>query len=305
MKIRKKVNRDGEFDCFRFRFRQPPPEVAEALRGLFRDWMREREASDTCECCFKHLSVEKSVNPRQVDVLFGWFCDRCLPRLESAVNERLPSVTGLSVGNDLSPYPAPDLRFIQVVSATAHFEDGSSVPLNPFEICRSRVTTGQFEAFTAATGYVTSCERKGDGSFRFDETIEGVRPRDRGNTPLHSVSFEDAQAYCFWTGSRLPTEAELLAAALLDHRVMSPAERNEFMFGKSGRFDIERFPDALAGLGPEYVIGPAAPGKAVIRRGPYYVREVGWEKRRHREECSTDGYDLMVGFRVCRQTASS
>ena len=111
MKIRKKVNRHGEFDCFRFRFRQPPSEVAEALRGLFRDWMREREASDTCECYFKHLSVEKSVNPRQVDVLFGWFCDRCLPRLESAVNERLPSVTGLSVGNDLSPYPRPTCGF--------------------------------------------------------------------------------------------------------------------------------------------------------------------------------------------------
>ncbi len=41
----------------------------------------------------------------------------------------------------------------------------------PSEICRSLVTIGQYVEFTKATGYVTSFERTGDGSFQVDETI--------------------------------------------------------------------------------------------------------------------------------------
>ncbi len=301
MKIRKKANRDFEVDRFRFRFRGPIDGVAEKLRGLFSAWMRQREVDGTCACFVKHLTVEDPKDPKYVDVFCGWYCDRCLPQLEAAIATTLPDVVGVSVGHDRSPHPTPDLRFILLSDATAFFEDGSSLLLLPYEISRSPVTTGQFDAFTAATGYVTDCERHGDGSFRFDETIEPIRPKSRGNIPVHSVSFNDAMAYCEWAAVRLPTEGELLAAALIDHRVMSRREAGDFMFGQSGRFDITRYPNALDGLGAEFVIGKAAPGNVIVRTGPYYVREVGWETRRHRHECASDAYDIMTGFRVCRQ----
>jgi hypothetical protein len=304
MRIQRKPNIDPEQDCFRFRFRQPLADGVELVRGVFKDWMREREASWTCDCYLKELSVEPTKNARELEVFFGWFCDHCLPKLELLVKERLPSVTALSVGTDLSPFPPRDQRFIHFSSAVAHFEDGSLVALAAYEICRSLVTTGQYDEFTKATGYVTSFERTGDGSFRFDETIEPIRPQDRGNTPVHNVSFEDAQAYCEWAGVRLPSEAELLAATLVDQRVLTSAQKQEFLFGKSGRFEIDRFPDGLDLLGPEFVVGAAATGRAIIRSGPHYVRVVGWEKRRNRQECPTDVYDLMTGFRICRRSPS-
>jgi Sulfatase-modifying factor enzyme 1 len=224
----------------------------------------------------------------------------------TAVSDRLSEAIGVYVGTDLSPYPAPELRFIRFEARSAFFENGSTVQLAPYEICRSQVTTGQFDQFCAATAHVTTCEHEGNGSFRLDETIEGVRPRDRGNIPVHSVSFDDALAYCHWARVRLPTEAELLAAALVDYRIMSSLEKENFLFGAvGGRFEIDRFPDALAGLATEFVAGCSVPGNAIIRNGPYYVRETGWETQRRRHECRTDAYDLMTGFRVCRTTPNA
>lgn len=135
-----------------------------------------------------------------------------------------------------------------------------------------------------------------------DETIEPVRPKDRGNVPVHSVSFDDASAYCEWAKVRLPTEEEWLAAALIDQRIMSPREMRAFLFGQSGRFDIDKYPQALDGLGKEFVVGDVVPGKAVVRNGPHYVREEGWETHPNRLEWPSDAYDLMLGFRVCRRS---
>jgi formylglycine-generating enzyme required for sulfatase activity len=248
--------------------------------------------------------VEDSGNPKRVEVLCGWYCDTCLPRLEAAITAVFPEVVAVSIGHDRSPYPPPDVRFIRVSDATAYFEDGSTVRPPPYEICRSPVTTGQFEQFTVATGYLTDCEREENHSFRFDETIEPIRKKDRANIPVHSVSFNDASAYCLWANVRLPTEAELLAAALIDQRVMNSQEWDGFMFGNSRRFQIENYPNALEGLGTEFVAG-GPPDKAIVRGGPFYARETGWESERNRDELPRSAYDMMIGFRVCRIATSA
>lgn len=115
------------------------------------------------------------------------------------------------------------------------------VELTAYAIGRHAVTNDEFAAFVDATGHRTTAEQFAN-SFVFGgllpddfpptqavasapwwRLVEGAdwrHPegshsdlRDRGNHPVIHVSWTDAMAYCEWSGTRLPTEAEWERAA--------------------------------------------------------------------------------------------
>ena len=172
----------------------------------------------------------------------------CVPRRGDGVGEKgsvgeLPTAGG----------PSPDTlvtvsggrSLIGDESEWSYPGDGEGpvheVELTAYRIQRCAVSNGQFAEFVGATGWRTDAER-----FKWSFVFGGLLPDDfpptrgvegapwwrqvmgadwshpegphsdlseRQDHPVVHVSWNDAQAYCAWTGTRLPTEAEWEVAA--------------------------------------------------------------------------------------------
>jgi len=113
---------------------------------------------------------------------------------------------------------------------TTSFHDAPqrSIYLDAYWIDKTEVTVAQFAKFVNDTGTITTAKKQG-WSWTFNPSINNltqVSGRDwlhpqgnlisigeYGQHPVVNVSWNDANAYCAWTGRRLPSEAEWEKAA--------------------------------------------------------------------------------------------
>jgi formylglycine-generating enzyme required for sulfatase activity len=111
-------------------------------------------------------------------------------------------------------------------------------PIGAFSIDLTEVTVEQFRQFVNATRTVTAAERAGGGS-----TFENGWEQRKGWTwqapfgtpaaplePAVHVTYDEAAAFCKWSGKRLPSDAEWGEAAYTERRASPPAG---FVTGKT------------------------------------------------------------------------
>jgi sulfatase modifying factor 1 len=205
-------------------------------------------------------------------------------------------------GSSDAPSPYPGMVFVPggnftMGTDTAFPEEGpaSLESVAPFWIDRTEVTSAQFAAFVAATGYRTLAERgvrvtaepdsevvPGSAVFRPGSTGGGIRgleswwafvpgahwraPEGPGSTldgreqhPVVHVAFEDALAYAEWAGRSLPTEAQFEYAAQTSARRNAAGEHSANTW--QGLFPLRNDPvDGYAGTAPVACYAPNALG---------------------------------------------
>ena len=150
--------------------------------------------------------------------------------------------------------------------------------LDGFSIARTETTVGQFKRFVTATQTVTRAERAGGGEVFEAGWVQKPgwtwrTPFGHGKTaaddePAVHINFDEAQAFCRWTGGRLPSDAQWVSAAYTEQR---PAPVPSFERGKTYRYPTG---DTAAGAQCLDDCGDAAQSRA-IRHGAKLARGHG------------------------------
>ena len=120
-------------------------------------------------------------------------------------------------------------------------------PVVAIELDPTEVTIGEFGAFVAATGTITTAEKSGgmvyEAGWVHKAGWHWHQPYGQAahpDEPAVHITFDEAAAYCAWRGQRLPTRDEWINAAYTEQRPSPPAP---FVTGTTYRYPTGNAPD--------------------------------------------------------------
>ncbi len=238
-----------------------------------------------------------------VVVHIEWLCENALPIFEKFIRESGNNIKILEIGGSVEndakiEVIGPEVEFIKIPKKIIYEESGREVEVPSFEISKYPITVRQFDEFVKDTKYKTTNEKMGEyRTYINNDCLIGMSNKEKMSTEAVCISFEDATAYCKWSGFRLPLDEEWLAAAVIDwsneykEKSISEGRWNSFLSN----------PKALKRISHEWINEfNAKSNTSVVRRGPVYCLFKGWRRRKLKKRHAIDYSDLFSQFRVCK-----
>lgn len=192
----------------RFRLKgTPTPDRCNSLASFIVDWMRQRETEEPekwrfCEYAAKVLpsgTVEAFCELMPADEV---------EQLARAVGDSFDFVAELRLGE---PEPGSQttkrIDWFDVPGRRVEI-DGDAVDVDDFAISFTAITVGQYCEFLDVSGWKPIPDRMEDSpgyTINHFKMNYGQSPK----IPLFGITYDDATAFCGWSGYRLPTDAEL------------------------------------------------------------------------------------------------
>ncbi|HSF81625.1 MAG TPA: SUMF1/EgtB/PvdO family nonheme iron enzyme [Anaerolineales bacterium] len=194
-----------------------------------------------------------------------WLCLAGLVALLVACAQPAPS------GESTTPCPSEAYLLIPEGWFSMGEDDGRSsnqpqhqIYLEAFCLQKQEVTRWEFARFVAATGYE-------------DEWWKTISAARQDKLPVTGALWEEAQAYCHWAGTRLPTEAEWEKAARGTDGRRYPwgdewdgSKANTAESGSGGVLPVGSYPQGASPYGLLDMAGNAAEWVADYYEADYY-----------------------------------
>jgi hypothetical protein len=146
------------------------------------------------------------------------------------------------------------------------------------------------QKFCDQTGYVTSAERRGPQEFGIYDTykenvfLRVVEPVFHPVQEAHFLSYNDAIAYCTWSGHRVLTEGEFFVGALFDDAVHPTDPKHKDVVHAFHTGKVAFFANGGSGIVTQTRVG----AQVVLRFGPNIVKRPGWQSHWYRRLVDAD-----------------
>lgn len=277
------------------------------LDRFVRTWLECRKQKGICHCELSEFDCRPEIHAKQLKVTCEWMCRVCVQALANDLGKGFRSIERFEIGisPDATKWSDPlRIQFCDIPAKRVRLEFGSVVNVCSFRLSSHPITVAQFADFTKKSGYKTYAETiDREDTYLSNPVVSQLGKRFGQCLPALYLCWKDISEFCSFTGFRLPTEAEWLAAAVWDFKDRISTE----VYWKRMKERAESKPLCQPVKGLELFDGweftaSEEDDKIVVRSGPRYWLTFNWKRpeiiKRHRRLVSSDYREIHTVFRV-------